>query len=110
MGKAKVSIVRTNPKPEYPEILESVRNALDLIGGIDDIIKPGNLVLINPSWVAPPVERDAGCITIPEVSRAIADIVKELGARPVIAESSAVGVDTEKVIQTSGYRELREIG
>ena len=110
MGKAKVSIVRTNPKPEYPEILESVRNALDLIGGIDDIIKPGNLVLINPSWVAPPVERDAGCITIPEVSRAIADIVKELGARPVIAESSAVGVDTEKVIQTSGYRELREMG
>ena len=28
----------------------------------------------------------------------------------MIAESSAVGVDTEKVIQTSGYRELREMG
>ncbi len=110
MGKAKVSIVRTNPKPEYPEILESVRKALDLIGGIDDIIKPGNLVLINPSWVAPPVEREAACITVPEVPRAIADVVRELGARPVIAESSAVGVDTEKVIQTSGYKRLLEIG
>jgi len=109
MGKATVSIVRTGPKPEYPEILDSIRKAVDFIGGIDDIVKPGNLVLINPSWVAPPVERDAGCITIPEVPRAIADIVKELGARPVIAESSAVGVDTEKVIQTSGYRELREM-
>ena len=109
MGKATVSIVRTGPEPEYPEILDSIRKALDFIGGIDDIVKPGNLVLINPSWVAPPVERDAGCITIPEVPRAIADIVKELGARPVIAESSAVGVDTEKVIQSSGYRELREM-
>ena len=110
MGKPKVSIVRTNPKPEYPEILDSVHKALDFIGGINDVVKPGNLVLINPSWVAPPVERDAGCITIPEVPRALADIVKGLGARPVIAESSAVGVDTEKVIQTSGYRELREMG
>jgi uncharacterized protein (DUF362 family) len=110
MGKAKVSIVRTNPKPEYPEILDSIEKALDFIGGINDVVKPGNLVLINPSWVAPPVERDAGCITIPEVPRALADIVKGLGACPVIAESSAVGVDTEKVIQTSGYRELREMG
>jgi len=110
MSKAKVSIVKTGPKPEYPEIRDAVRQALDLIGGIQDIIKPGNLVLINPSWVAPPVEREAGCITIPEVPRALADTVKELGARPVIAESSAVGVDTEKVIQASGYRELREMG
>ena len=110
MSKSKVSIVKTNPKPEYPEIREAVQKALDLIGGIHDIIKPGHLVLINPSWVAPPVEREAGCITIPEIPRALADIVKKLGARPVIAESSAVGVDTEKVIETSGYRELREMG
>ena len=110
MSKSKVSIVKTNPKPEYPEIREAVQKALDLIGGIHDIIKPGHLVLINPSWVAPPIEREAGCITIPEIPRALADIVKKLGARPVIAESSAVGVDTEKVIETSGYRELREMG
>jgi len=110
MSKVKVSIVKTGPKPEYPEIQEAVQKALDLIGDIRDIIKPGHLVLINPSWVAPPVEREAGCITIPEIPRALADIVKGLEARPVIAESSAVGVDTEKVIQASGYRDLREMG
>ena len=110
MSKSKVSIVKTNPRPEYPEIKEAVERALDLIGGIKDFIKPGHLVLINPSWVAPPVEREAGCITIPEIPRALSDIVKGLGARPVIAESSAVGVDTEKVIQESGYRELRDMG
>jgi uncharacterized protein (DUF362 family) len=111
MGKkTTVSIVKTNPKPEYPEIKKAVEKALDLIGGIGEIIKPGQLVLINPSWVAPPVEREAGCITIPEVPRAIADIVKAMGARPVIAESSAVGVDSEKVIRSSGYQALREAG
>ncbi len=109
MGNAKVSIVKTNPKPKYPEIREAVERALNLIGGIEDIVRPGDLVLLNPSWVAPPVEREAGCITIPEIPRALADIVRGLGARPVIAESSAVGVDTEKVIRESGYQELREM-
>jgi uncharacterized protein (DUF362 family) len=108
--KAEVSIVKTKPRPEYDEIRRAVQQALDLIGGIRDIVKPEDLVLINPSWVAPPVEREAGCITIPEVTRAVADIVKDIGARPVIAESSAVGVNSEKVIQASGYRELREMG
>lgn len=110
MSKVKVSIVKTNPNPQYSQILEYVRKAIDLIGGIEDLIKPGDLVLINPSWVAPPVDREAGCITIPEIPRAIADIIRGMDARPVIAESSAVGVDSEKVIQDSGYRELREMG
>ena len=110
MNKAKVSIVKTGPQPEYQKIKEAVVEALDLIGGVQDIVKPGDLVLINPSWVAPPVEREAGCITIAEVPRAVADIVRERGARPVIAESSAVGVDSTKVIQQSGYRDLIEMG
>jgi len=110
MGETKVSIVKTTQNPGYAEIYEAVKKALDMIGGIGDIIRTGDLVLINPSWVAPPVEREAGCITIPEVPRAIADLVKDLGARPVIAESSAVGVNTEKVIEASGYRDLREMG
>jgi uncharacterized protein (DUF362 family) len=110
MNRAKVAIVKTDRNPHYPKILKYVREAFDLIDGIDDIVRPGNLVLINPSWVAPPVEREAGCITIPEIPRAIADIIKEMDAIPVIAESSAVGVDSEKVIQESDYKELREMG
>ena len=110
MQKASVSIVRTPAGPDFEQIYTAVKKSLDLIGGIKDIIQPGDLVLINPSWVAPPVEREAGCITLPEVTRAVADIVKAAGARPVIAESSAVGVDTEKVIQSSGYRDLQKLG
>lgn len=110
MSRAMVSIVKTHPNPEYPEIREAVGKALSMIGGIEDIIRPGHLVLVNPSWVAPPVEREAGCITLPEIPRAIADLIKNLGARPVIAESAAVGVNTEKVIASSGYKDLKEMG
>lgn len=110
MSKTKVSIVKTNPEPDYPQIRKAVEEALSLIGGVEEIIQPGHLVLINPSWVAPPVDRASGCITIPEVPRAIADIVKEMGARPVIAESSAVGVKTATVIETSGYQDLKDMG
>jgi uncharacterized protein (DUF362 family) len=110
MSKTKVALVKTNARTGYPEIGDAVDKALALIDGIRDIIRPGQLVHINPSWVAPPVEKEAGCITIPEIPRAIADIVKRLGARPVIADSSAVGVDTEKIIRESGYGELRAMG
>jgi uncharacterized protein (DUF362 family) len=109
-SKVSVSIIRTRQNPEYAEIRGAVQEAIRLIGGIEQLIKPGHLVLINPSWVAPPVETEAGCITQPEVTRAIADMVKTLGARPVIAESSAIGVDTQQVIEESGYKDLAEMG
>ncbi len=108
--KTKVSIVKTPPQPNYEEIRQAVERSIHLIGGINDIIRPGKLVLINPSWVAPPVEREAGCITLPEVTQAVADIVTEMGARVVIGESAAVGVDSEKVIEASAYGELRRKG
>ena len=110
MAKSKVSIVKTNLKPNYAAIRKAVEKALELIGGVDDLIKPGKKVLLNPSWVAPPTEPEKGCITQAEVTQAVADIVREKGARAIIAESSAVGVDCQKVIDSSGYRLLREKG
>ncbi len=110
MAKTKVSIVKTSPKPGYAEIRKAVEKALDLIGGVDDLFKPGKTVLLNPSWVAPPTETEKGCITQPEVTQALADIVMAKGARAIIAESSAVGVDTQKVIDGSGYKALKEKG
>jgi uncharacterized protein (DUF362 family) len=110
MPKSPISIVNTPKGPSGKEIEESIRKAIDLIGGLDDIISRKDLVLINPSWVAPPTDPQSAVITSPEVTRAVADIVRDFGAMPIIAESSAVGVDTEKVIANSGYGELRREG
>jgi uncharacterized protein (DUF362 family) len=83
---------------------------VDLLGGIEDIVKPGQNVLINPNLTAALTKREQAVITLPEVTHAVADIVKSAKARPIIAESSMVGLETERVISDSGYQQLREIG
>jgi len=110
MARSRVSIVRTSRDPNYEQILASVEKAVDLLGGMRQIIKPGQKVLINPSWVNTLTKREQATITLPEVTRAVADMVKDAGARPIIAESSAVGIDTERVIAESGYKQIREMG
>lgn len=104
-----VSIVKTNGGTEK-DIDAAVRKSIGLIGGLEDIIKPGDTVLIKPNLVAPGKERLSGAVTRYEICKAIADMVRELGAEPVIAESSAAGVDTEKVIEFGRYDKLREQG
>jgi len=106
MAKSKVSIVGIERSESFRSIKEGVEKALDLIGGLRGLVKPGQKVLINPSWVAPPVEPGKGCITQVEVTEAVAEIVRELGAHPIIAESSAVGVNSQKIIDASSYRNL----
>lgn len=110
MTKSKVSIVKTGKNPDYPAVMAAVREALELVGGIKDIIKPGQLVMIKPNLVASPGTKESGACTWPEVSRTVADLVKELGARPVIAESSAAGVKTEEVMEEAGYFALEDMG
>jgi hypothetical protein len=104
-----VSLVKTKGNTEA-DIDLAVRKSLDLIGGISDIIKPGYKVLIKPNMCAPGTDRLSGANTRYEVCKAIADVVRELGANPVIAESSAAGVDTEKAYKHVGYDKLRDRG
>jgi len=110
MAKSKVSIAKTQKQPDFEGIFTAVTRAIELVGGIRSIVKPGQKVLISPSWVAP-VDRCAeAAITLPEVTRAVADIVHNAGARAIIAESAAVGMDTEEVIAHSGYQQLKDMG
>ncbi|MGE5253227.1 MAG: DUF362 domain-containing protein, partial [Planctomycetaceae bacterium] len=108
--KSQVSIARTKPDPGYEEIRAAVGQAVNLLGGMGNVVRRGQKVLVNPSWVANVTRREEAAITLPEVTRAVADIVKEAGGKPVIAESSAIGIDSEKVVSGSGYRELRDLG
>jgi uncharacterized protein (DUF362 family) len=57
-----------------------------------------------------PKSAQAAVCTHPELARAVADAVIALGARPVIAEASAPGNDTEQAYAVMGYDALREEG
>lgn len=83
-GTTRVAIVKVQSNAE-----ESVREAVQLAGGLEGIIKPGDLVIIKPNLVMDaPVE--SGMVTDPVVTRAVVKMAFEAGAREVIiAEGTA---------------------
>jgi len=103
-----VSIVKPAGDDEKG-IAEAVKRAVGYIGGIEEVVSPGDVVLVKPNLVRVPPS-DNGTVTRWEVTKAVADLVMERGARPVIAESAAAGVDTEEVMEAVGYGRLRESG
>jgi uncharacterized protein (DUF362 family) len=109
VNKAKVAIVKGPTKPAKKEIDAQVRRAVELAGGLAGIVKPGDTVLIKPNVCALRTVESAA-ITDPRVCKAITDMVRELGANPIIGESTSVGADTEEAFQEGGYYQLREEG
>lgn len=106
---SEVSIVRTDLY-DADQIASSVRKAVDLIGGMSSVVKPGMKVLIKPNLVAVPQERLGGAVTRWEVVLPIAEMVKEAGGEAIIAESAAAGVDTRDVIKFCEYDKIIERG
>lgn len=104
-----VSIVRVAGK-DRTQVTAGVRRAIEMAGGMADVIHPGMRVMIKPNMVAPPPSAEVGACTSPLVCRAVADVVTELGAHPIIAESSARGADTEAAYRIMGYDALRAQG
>jgi len=106
VDKNTVSIVRI----EEDRVEKAVRKAVDLIGGIEAIVKPGETVLLKVNWCVVPEDPKVGVVTNPVVARAVADLVKEAGAEPIIGDSAARGVDTDLVIKATGYGKLADEG
>lgn len=106
---ARVSIVKAGGT-ELAAVAAAVRRAVELAGGLGERIRPGMLVLLKPNMLAPPASAEAGACTGALVCRAVADLVREQGARPVIAESAARGADTEAAYRIMGYDRLRDEG
>ena len=73
-----VSIQRTQGD-DYLAIKAAVDQVMADLGGLEDIIKPGNKVMIKPNLVACPTDRLSGGITRWEVCLAIYEAVQEIG-------------------------------
>jgi len=94
-----VSIVRC---PDYDQkmVLNSVRRAVDLVGGISTFNRPGDRVLLKPNLLKarPP---EAAVTTHPEVVRAVIRLVHEAGAHAIVGDSPGIG-DLQRVCDRSG--------
>ena len=94
-----VSIVRCT---EYDgtKVLAAVRRAVDLLGGIGTVVRPGDRVLIKPNLLksSPP---EAAVTTHPEIVRAVIRLVREAGGRPTVGDSPGIG-DLRRVCRKAG--------
>lgn len=103
-----VSLVRCETY-EPRELEASVREAVDLLGGISCFVRPGDRVLLKPNLLSahPPERR---ITTDPEVVRTVARMVLEAGGSPFIGDSP--GLDPfRRVAAKTGMDEIaRQLG
>ncbi|WP_440953349.1 DUF362 domain-containing protein [Methanococcoides sp. FTZ1] len=102
----KVSIVRCK---DYSHAKQAVREAIDLIGGLDGIVFPGARVLLKPNLLSakPPEE---AVTTHPAIVSAICELVVEAGGIPIVGDGAGIthpGV-TDEALDVSGIREVAQ--
>ncbi len=82
---SKVSLIGC-PDYDLGRVEAAIRRGLDLLGGMSAFVKPGQRVLLKPNLVrAVPPERAVS--THPTIVAAVARLVVEAGASPIIVES-----------------------
>jgi uncharacterized protein (DUF362 family)/Pyruvate/2-oxoacid:ferredoxin oxidoreductase delta subunit len=89
MARARVSIARC---PDYSEksVLEAVRRAIDLLGGMDAFVRRGDRVLIKPNLLVARGPEKA-VTTHPSMVQAIIQLVRDSGGVPAVGDSPAIG-------------------
>ena len=88
MAKARVSIVRC---PDYSDksVLAAVKEAVDLLGGLEAFIERGNRVLLKPNLLVAKTPEKA-VTTHPSVVKAVIQLVRDAGGVPMVGDSPAI--------------------
>jgi len=103
-----VSIVKCDDY-ESEKVYQKVKDGLNLLGGIGSFVNKGDQVLLKPNFL---VGRSPDrCVnTHPAIVRAVAKLVLEAGANPMIGDSPQLG-SALKVAEKCGVAEIaRELG
>ncbi|MHB8154455.1 MAG: DUF362 domain-containing protein [Candidatus Omnitrophota bacterium] len=105
---AKVSIVKCNGY-ELLAVKSAIRNAVNLLGGITNFIKPGSCVLVKPNLLMskPP---EFGITTHPEVVRAVIHLLKEIDCKIIVGDGPSVWgkyiENVDEVYEITGIRKV----
>jgi uncharacterized protein (DUF362 family)/Pyruvate/2-oxoacid:ferredoxin oxidoreductase delta subunit len=105
--KTKVSLIKCDSY-ETQKVIDAVNKAVDLIGGIDTFIKPGEKILLKPNLLGARTP-DRAITTHPEIVRAMVRLVKKAGATPIVGDSPGGAVKgVERVWAETGMKRLSE--
>ncbi|MBL7197251.1 MAG: DUF362 domain-containing protein [Candidatus Omnitrophica bacterium] len=105
--KTKVTLARcSNYSPE--QVDTAINKAMDLLGGIESIIRPKSKVLIKPNLLTDSQPQD--CITThPRIIESIIRLVKKTNSEIYVGDSPGVigqKKDIDRVYETTGMKEI----
>src|SRR3990170_78876 len=103
--KSTVSIVRCQTYDEE-EVMKSLRSSIDLIGGIKNFVKSGDLVLLKPNLLYGKAPEKV-VTTHPSIVKGMIQIVREAGGIPFIGDSPAIG-SCLRAAERAGIRKIAE--
>lgn len=100
---SKVSLVRC---PDYSDTRKAIAEAVELLGGLKDIIRPGDRVLLKPNILAanPP---ESAATTHPSVVASMCELVIQAGGKPIVGDGAGISRPgaTAKALKVSGIEE-----
>ena len=106
MGK--VSIVRSPERPDDERVHQMVKEAVDLLGGLETIVRPGQTVALKPNVVTGTLS-GPGVTTDKRVVEAMIRLSQDAGAGTVkVVEGAGYFTETSKALELSGIKELAE--
>jgi uncharacterized protein (DUF362 family) len=100
-GSSSISVVRSS---DHPSHREAVRNAIALAGGLG-FIRSGETVLLKPAVNS---GNRYPATTDPETIWIVAEMVKEAGGEPFVADRTMLLRSTEKAFEETGIRDATE--
>lgn len=102
---SKVSIVKCRTY-NFSEVESALGQAINLLGGINSFVKPGQKVLLKPNLLSARLPEE-GVDTHPELIRAVIRLVKEAKAVPMVGDSSGGFYQlSEEVYTKSGVKKV----
>jgi len=98
-----VAVVKTNV--DYSDVEDAVRQAVELIGGLEEIVSAGQRVLLKPNLLEIR-SSEQGATTDRRIVGALIDLVKEQNAFPIVGDAAGMRYHgaTERVLRGTGMR------
>ena len=88
-----------------PDVIRGVREAIDLLSGIEKFVHPGDRVVIKPNLVFA-LPADTGFTTDPTVVRGLLELLGPVKPSEVIIAEGSGGADTKMAFERCGYARL----
>ena len=100
-----MSIVRAGDY-DLTQLVKAVESSVDLVGGLETIVKPGDRVFVKINHLPPPSPPERGIVTHPVFAEAVIHLLKKAGA--VITVGDDIDMSPVDGFGMSGFRPMCE--